>query len=1167
MDSTDISDTIYQKRSLGNKLYKWKKTGTFCDLIIKTQYNVTLLVHKVIICASSEFLKAMVVAQGSRLPTLNLSRFNIGKDIMELLVDFMYDQPIQPSWDNIEAVTSAARAIGLDELLEIFRENEQCANIKGDVNDDGTEYSDIKQESMESGNLGDDNCWETEDVRKTGTADDVNFSRDEYDPLSDIDSDNLNDDYDELKDDIDQQNDDKNKSQQNNANKQLIYCNQLKNDDGPKLSDENDQLNHEGNLNNGAVGQPYVTSSYDKEWKNSNEENHSVHSGFNLKECSILVKRIKSETLKTISQKNSYGQLCPNGFSFYDKTAEDDFYTCKKCTKTFVYINALRDHVGLNHLNQKSKTQCNLLCKTCDESIMVKDWKLHHSTKHNHEDAEYTCTQCNAIYIHDLDLLCHIAEHAGNVDICTICDKTFSTEQEVTSHWMMYHTHCDIMFCHICGRVCPTKKILQEHIINDHAIQYIEVILKLQDPITGEDMQTNDSKCGAHKCQKCAKVFPRPNKLESHYMNTHTNLKPFTCDLCKAQFGTQSLLNVHKKRLHTVEGRFMCDRCGNEYLNLLQLKSHIQRHKFRNRKNRIRKRSRLKNSDTQPYIKPEMSHLTSGENPQKYIKAKVNLQDPITNEDMFTTDSKPGMHKCRKCAKVFPRPIKLEAHYMNTHTNLRPFPCDLCEFKYSTQSLLNTHKKRWHTIEQGNFTCDQCGKEYPNLFRLKSHMLIHKYKHIKRVRKDRPPKPATCQICHQNFQSRALMSAHRVKIHSVKPFACKECPKRFYKASVLDRHIGNNHTTCTPYSCAICDFKFPTKSSLSGHIKLHAKGKQMPKEQRVLKSQANLPIQCELCGEVCLGKEYKTHKTTKHGTPSWPPLGEGSVDGKIYKCFNCEQMFEEFKLYKKHFVVSHSNVASHQCAKCNESFLTKTSLANHMKECHSDRTFNCTECERKFETAKSLKDHQLIHCICNVCNKQLSSRKTLYRHKRHLHGDDKPYQCNQCKQRFIIPSELNVHIQHKHIGKIYCSICDKHFPNLNLLRKHRVLTHKTGKLDTSPTPCDVCGKSLKGTSGLRVHMQNVHGASSKSVQCHICGKEFHSRKYCSAHIRRVHTEKDVADITCVHCGSTFSAKSSMLRHVSLQHPNVSPPLPLQCKHCSEIFREEKHLENHILVSH
>ena len=44
------------------------------------------------------------------------------------------------------------------------------------------------------------------------------------------------------------------------------------------------------------------------------------------------------------------------------------------------------------------------------------------------------------------------------------------------------------------------------------------------------------------------------------------------------------------------------------------------------------------------------------------------------------------------------------------HFNIKPFACDLCEFKAANQSDLRAHKKRKHSIQkqERKFKCDKC---------------------------------------------------------------------------------------------------------------------------------------------------------------------------------------------------------------------------------------------------------------------------------------------------------------------------------------------------------------------------------------------------------------------------------------------------------------------------
>ena len=53
-------------------------------------------------------------------------------------------------------------------------------------------------------------------------------------------------------------------------------------------------------------------------------------------------------------------------------------------------------------------------------------------------------------------------------------------------------------------------------------------------------------------------------------------------------------------------------------------------------------------------------------------------------------------HKCDRCEKSFMRPVDLRKHISQVHDKLKPFYCEVCQFKTASLSNLNIHRKNSH---------------------------------------------------------------------------------------------------------------------------------------------------------------------------------------------------------------------------------------------------------------------------------------------------------------------------------------------------------------------------------------------------------------------------------------------------------------------------------------
>ncbi|KAH9411781.1 hypothetical protein HK407_03g05310 [Ordospora pajunii] len=156
------------------------------------------------------------------------------------------------------------------------------------------------------------------------------------------------------------------------------------------------------------------------------------------------------------------------------------------------------------------------------------------------------------------------------------------------------------------------------------------------------------------------------------------------------------------------------------------------------------------------------------------------------------------------CGKTFTRAAKLNDH-LNTHTNERPYRCDMCEKAYMRNSHLTIHKKSHFPPE---FKCSKCGYKCHTDDRLCKHKrtCVH-YK---------------CSTCKKTYSKYAWfeshVNSHHIKVfnHEKKVYACQHCKFEFSKKSNLSTHVRSVHQLKRPFSCP-CGKQYAHNMSLDRH--------------------------------------------------------------------------------------------------------------------------------------------------------------------------------------------------------------------------------------------------------------------------------------------------------------------------------------------------------------
>lgn len=252
-----------------------------------------------------------------------------------------------------------------------------------------------------------------------------------------------------------------------------------------------------------------------------------------------------------------------------------------------------------------------------------------------------------------------------------------------------------------------------------------------------------------------------------------------------------------------------------------------------------------------------------------------------------------------------------------------------------------------------------------------------------------------------------------------------------------------------------------------------------------------------------------------------------------------------------------------------------------------DMLFQCNQCERAYNTKRSLQSHQRSKhrkesktptaaapppptSVTNGVRKKKRSSKT---------GPAKVYKCNEteCNQTFRTERDLRGH-RWKHTG-IYCDICGKPFTQSGNMMRHRqrhsgikpyacqehdcTATFYTQKELTShnichtgrmPCICEVCGRPCRDRGVLTAHMRRHTG--ERPAKCDVCGKAFYS-----FHDLNVHavSHTSLRPFVCDVCGSTFQRKKALRVHKLLH----SEQRKYSCKLCSKSFAQSGGLNAHM----
>ena len=117
--------------------------------------------------------------------------------------------------------------------------------------------------------------------------------------------------------------------------------------------------------------------------------------------------------------------------------------------------------------------------------------------------------------------------------------------------------------------------------------------------------------------------------------------------------------------------------------------------------------------------------------------------------------------------------------------------------------------------------------------------------------------------------------------------------------------------------------------------------------------------------------------------------------------------------------------------------------------------------------------------------------------------------CQKCDSAFWDSTELEQHVAQCQSGSFICDTCGKELTSLKSLVKHKSL-HSGGN---EKLRCPECDKVLATRATLREHLRWHEGVPR--VSCHVCGKMLASEESMRKHVKAVHDK--LKPHACQHC--------------------------------------------------
>ncbi|CAL1611436.1 unnamed protein product [Knipowitschia caucasica] len=329
----------------------------------------------------------------------------------------------------------------------------------------------------------------------------------------------------------------------------------------------------------------------------------------------------------------------------------------------------------------------NLQCFQCFITFCSAKAKERHMKKSHREEYKQVLQQGNTLFT------------------CYVCDRTFSSSEELTQH-QSTHSKDDKPFkCAHCQESFKTFSELTVH--------RRQLCPERQFP-----------------CKDCSETFRSAAMLRTHRIVQHPRpeeppepqpedpaAKNPTCKKCGESFESET-----EFLSHTEGPAGQCNGSAKKRANPAALEKKGKRKK---------KEDGEEAEETESASTADEKAKPGGAKRSRNVKATAATSEedgekPIDETLENKSKAEPGAvqkTQCTVCDQTFAGLAELRAHKKEKHTQKKAHPCEECEESFVSRPQLDVHMSRVHAA--GRFACSVCGKSFGRERTLKAHEKTH----------------------------------------------------------------------------------------------------------------------------------------------------------------------------------------------------------------------------------------------------------------------------------------------------------------------------------------------------------------------------------------------------------------------------------------------------------
>ncbi|KAM8955362.1 PR domain zinc finger protein 10 isoform 9-T9 [Lycaon pictus] len=231
-------------------------------------------------------------------------------------------------------------------------------------------------------------------------------------------------------------------------------------------------------------------------------------------------------------------------------------------------------------------------------------------------------------------------------------------------------------------------------------------------------------------------------------------------------------------------------------------------------------------------------------------------------------------------------------------------------------------------------------------------------------------------------------------------------------------------------------------------------------------------------------------------------------------------------------------------------------VKKHVRSFHSEKIYQCTECDKAFCRPDKLRLHMLRHSdrkdfLCSTCGKQFKRKDKLREHMQRMHNPEREAKkADRISRSKTFKPRITSTDYDSFTFK--CRLCMMGFRRRGMLVNHLSKRHPDMKIEEVPELtlpiikpnrdyfCQYCDKVYKSASKRKAHILKNHPGAElpPSIRKLRPAGPGEPDPMLSTHTQLTGTIA-TPPVCCPHCSKQYSSKTKMVQHIRKKHPEYA----------------------------